>query len=87
MNERQREVIMCRLVKAYRKVIFAENRRETCGSDVFLACDCQLKGAVDTFYSMVDVIWDIYGEKIAKPMREDAIMQATQLGEWVQGCD
>ena len=87
MNEQQREVIMGRLVKAYRKVIFAEKRRETCRSELFLACDQQLKGAVDTFYSMVDIVWDIYGEGVAKPMREEAIMKATELGEWVQGCD
>lgn len=87
IDNRTREIIMGKLIKAYRKVIFAEKRREMCGADLFLACDRQLNGAVDTFYSMVDIVWDIYGEGVAKPMRQEAIMKATELGEWVQGCD
>lgn len=87
MDNRTREIIMSKLIKAYRKVIFAEKRKETCGSELFLACDQQLKGAVNTFYSMVDIVWDIYGEDVARPMRQEAIIKAMDLGEWVQGCD
>ena len=87
MDERKREVVIDKLIKAYRKVIFAEKRRETCRADLFLACEQQLKGAVETFYSMVDIVGDIYGDGVAKPMRQEAIMKAAELGEWVQGCD
>lgn len=83
MNNEQKERILERLVKAYRMVIFAEERLERCKADNYLACDAQYHGAVTTFYGMLATLGDLVGYEIEDEMRQAAMKKAYALGAWV----
>lgn len=83
MTNEQKQRILETLVKAYRMVIFAEERLEKCKADHYLACDAQYHGAVTTFYGMLSVIGDLAGYETEDEMRQAAIKKASALGAWV----
>lgn len=83
MTNEQKDLIMERLVKAYRTVIFAEERLERCKADNYLACDAQYHGAVTTFYGMLAMLGDLAGYDIEDEMRQAAMKKAYAQGAWV----